>query len=79
MYNKQTAKQLMDALPSGKRHRGQPKTHWQNYVKDLAWSHFGLPAAKLPLVTRDHDTWRPNSSCCPATPKKQAGKGKYTE
>ena len=38
--------------------RGQPRTHWQNYVEDLAWSHFGIPPAKLPLAVGDWDAWR---------------------
>ena len=33
--HKRTAKQLMDALPSGKRSRGQLRTRWRNYVEDL--------------------------------------------
>ena len=58
MSHEQTAKQLMDALPSCKRLREQPRTHWWNYVKDLAWSCLGIPPAKLPLVAGDWDAWR---------------------
>ena len=36
MSHEQTAKQLMDALPSGKRPRGRPTTLWRNYIEDLA-------------------------------------------
>ena len=58
MSHKQTKKQLMDALPSGKRPGGQPRTRWQNYVEDLAWSHLEIPPVKLLLVARDRDPWR---------------------
>ena len=50
MSHQRTAKQLMNALPRGKRPRGRPRTCWRNYVEDLAWSRLGIPPAKLPLV-----------------------------
>ena len=53
--HKQTVKQLMDALPSGKRPRGRPKTRWRNYAEDLAWSRLGIPQAELPLAAGDRD------------------------
>ena len=62
----QTAKQLMDAPPSDKRHRGRPRIRWQNYVEDLAWSHLGIPPAKLPLVAGDWDAWRSQSKLLPS-------------
>ena len=52
------AKQLMDALPSGKKRRGRPRTRSQNYIEDLAWSRLGIPPAQLPLVAGDLDAWR---------------------
>ena len=55
--HEQSAIQLMNVLPSGKRLRGQPRTRRQNYVEDLAWSRFGIPPAKLLLVARDRDAW----------------------
>ena len=55
MSHKQTEKQLMDALPSGKGLEGNPRTCWQNYVEDLAWSCLGIPPPKLPLVAGDQD------------------------
>ena len=53
MSHEQTAKQLLVALPSGKRPIGRPRTRWQNYVEDLARSRLGIPPAKLPLVAGD--------------------------
>ena len=53
-----TAKQLMDALSSGKRPKRRPEPRWWNYVEDLAWSCFRIPAAKLPLVAGDRDPWK---------------------
>ena len=58
MSQEQTAKHLIDALPSGKRPRGRPRTCWRNYVEDLTWSRLGIPPAKLPLVAGDRDVWR---------------------
>ena len=49
MSHERTAKQLMDALPSGKSPRGRPRTRWRNYVEDLAWSRLGYLQAHLPL------------------------------
>ena len=37
MSHERKAKQLMNALPSGKRPRGRPRTRWWNYVEDLTW------------------------------------------
>ena len=58
MSLKRTAKQLMNALPRGKRPRGRLRTCWKNYVEDLGWSHLGIPRAELPLVAEDRDAWR---------------------
>ena len=69
MYNEQTAKQQMDALPSGKRLRGRPRTRWHNYVEDLAWSRLGIPPAKLLLVAGDQD-WRTQLELLPLQPQK---------
>ena len=62
--------ELMDAVPSGKRPRGQPRTRWRNYVEDLAWSRLGIPPAKLPLVAEDRDAWRCQLELLPAQPQK---------
>ena len=58
MSHERTANQLMDALPSGKRPRGRPRTDWRNCVEDLAWSRLGIPPTKLPLVAGHRDAWR---------------------
>ena len=58
MSHEQTAKQLMDALPSGKRGGGRPRTRWRNYVENLAWSRLRIPPVELPLVAGDRDAWR---------------------
>ena len=50
MSYEQKAKQLMNALPSGKKNREHPRTRWRNYVEKLAWSRLGIPQAKLPLA-----------------------------
>ena len=53
MSHERTAKQLIDALSSGKSPRGRPRTRWRNYVRNLAWSRLGIPPAKLLLVAGD--------------------------
>ena len=58
MSQERTAKQLMDAFPSGKRPSGRPRTRWRNYVEDLAWFRLGIPPTELPLVAEDWDAWR---------------------
>ena len=60
----------MDVLPSGKRPRERPRTRWRNYVEDLAWSLFGIPPAKLPLVARDWDAWRSQLELLSPQPQK---------
>ena len=55
MSHERKAKQLKDALPSGKRPRWRPRTGWRNYVENLAWSRLGIPPAELPLVTAGRD------------------------
>ena len=79
MFLKQIAKQLMAALPSGKRFiRGQPRTRWGNYAEDLAWSHLGISPAKLLLVAGDKvagdkDAWRSQLELLPLQPKRISG------
>ena len=68
--NERTAKQLMDALPSGKRPRGRPKTRWRNYVEDLAWSRVEIPPAELLLVAKDRNAWRSQLELLPPQPQK---------
>ena len=43
--HKQTAKQLLDALLSGKNPRERVRICWRNYAEDLAWSHIENPPA----------------------------------
>ena len=73
-----TAKQLMDALSSGKKPRGQPRTRWRNYAEDLAGSRLDtLPGSRLetlpeelPLVAKDRDVWRSQLELLPMQPQK---------
>ena len=55
MSHKRTAKQLINALPRGKRVRGRPRTRWRSYVEELAWSRLEIPPT---LVARDRDACR---------------------
>ena len=68
MSHEQTAKQLMDALPSGKGPKGRPRTLWRNYVKDLAWLRLKILPAKLPLVAGNRDAWRSQLQLLPRNP-----------
>ena len=70
MSHERTAKQLMDALPSGKRPKRRPRARWRNYVEDLAWSRLGISLAKLPLVAGDRDTWRSQLELLSPQPQK---------
>ena len=80
MSHERTAKQLMDALLSGKRPRRRARTRWRNYVEDLAWSRLGISPAELPLVAGDRNAWKSQLELLPSqTQKGQVGKGKYTE
>ena len=55
MSHEQTAKQIIDALPSGKRPRGRPRTCWQNWVEDQAWWRLKIPPTQLALVAGNRD------------------------
>ena len=55
MSHEKTVKQLMDALPSGIKPKGRPRTRWRNYVEDLTWLRLEIPPAKLPLVAGNRD------------------------
>ena len=57
MSHEQTAKQLMDALPSGKRLRGRPRTRWRNYVEDLA-GHVLEFHQQIATSWGDRNAWR---------------------
>ena len=69
MSHERTAKQLINALQVGKKPRGRPKTHWRNYVEDLAWSCLEIPPTKLPLVAGDGDAWRSQLELLPPKPR----------
>ena len=42
----------------GRRPKGHPRTRCRDYVEDLSWSRFGIPAEHLPFVAEDRDAWR---------------------
>ena len=74
MSHEQLAKQLVDILLIGKRSRGQPKSCWRIYAKNLAWSRLEMPPAELLLVARDRDAWRFQLKLLPPKPQKTSGK-----
>ena len=78
MSHEQTAKQLMDAIPSCKRPQVQPRTCWQNYVEDLAWSCLGIPPAELLLIAGDQDAWRSQFKLLPPQPQKNKWENENT-
>ena len=79
MSHEQTAKQLMDAFPSGKRPIGQPRTRWRNYVEDLALSRCGIPPAKLMLVAGERDAWSSQLKLLPPQPQKDKREKRNTQ
>ena len=66
MSDEQTAKHLTNALSSGKRPRGRPRTRWRDYVEGLAWSRFGIP----PVGSKDRDAWKSQLDLLPAQSQK---------
>ena len=50
------------------RPRGRPRTRWRDYVKDLSWSHLGIPPEHLPFVAQDRDARRPQLEQLPPRP-----------
>ena len=74
MSHERSAKQLMDALPSSKRPRERPRTRWQNYVEDLAWSRLGIPRKKLRQLQKIGMLGDRNRPATPETLIGQAGK-----
>ena len=75
MSHEQTAKQLMDALPSGKGLESDPELTggimlktWPGGVSKIAASYRSSGCLEIPT-----------QAAVPAIPEGQAGKGKYTE
>ena len=58
MPRERTAKKLLCSTPIGRRPIGRPRTRWRDYVKDLSWSCFGIPAEHLSFVAEDRDARR---------------------
>ena len=69
MSHKQTAKQLVDALSSGKSLEGNPELAGRIMLKS-SWSDLGIPPAELPLVAGDRDAWRCQFELLPPQPQK---------
>ena len=73
MFHEQTAKQLMDILPSGKRPRGQPRTCWQNYAEYLAWSRLEILPVSLLQVAGGWDAWKSQFQLLLPQPQRTSG------
>ena len=49
--------EVFQARPTGKRHRGRPRTRWRDYISRLAWEHLGVPQEELENVAGERDVW----------------------
>ena len=70
MSQERTAKKLLCSTPIGRRPRGRPRTRWRDFVEDLSWSCFGIPAEHLSFVTEDRNAWRIQLELLPTRPPK---------
>jgi len=63
-------KQALLAKVKRKRLVGQPRTRWQDYIKELGWNCLGLQPSELLAVVADHDVWRLNLELLPPQPSR---------
>ena len=49
--------EVFRAHPSGRRPPGRPRTHWKDYVSELAWVHFGIRPEELDKVAGEREVW----------------------
>jgi len=48
---------VFEAVPTGKRPRGRPRTRWREYMAGLCWERLGVPWAEVPRVASDREHW----------------------
>ena len=70
MSQERTAKKLLCSTPIDRRPRGRPRNRWRDYVKDLSWSHLGIPAEHLSFLAEDRDAQRIQLELLPPRPPK---------
>ena len=58
MPQERLARQVLQAIPTGKRPRGRPKTRWCHHISDLAWSCRDAGPAELPEIAVDREVSR---------------------
>ncbi|KAI3369677.1 hypothetical protein L3Q82_024519, partial [Scortum barcoo] len=39
-------REVFQACPTGRRPRGRPRTHWRDFVSQLAWERLGVPPGR---------------------------------
>nr|XP_049572422.1 uncharacterized protein LOC125965716 [Syngnathus scovelli] len=49
--------EVFRACPTGRRPRGRPRTHWRDYVSQLAWERLGIPRDELGEVAGEREVW----------------------
>ncbi|PWA22456.1 hypothetical protein CCH79_00015395 [Gambusia affinis] len=49
--------EVFRARPTGRRHWGRPRTHWRDYVSQLAWEKLGIPLEELEQMAGEREFW----------------------
>jgi len=49
--------EVFQALPTGRRPRGRPRTRWRDYISQLAWGRLGILRNELQSVAGEREAW----------------------
>jgi len=58
MPHERLVRQVLLAKLTGKRPRRRPRTRWNDYISDIAWSCLGVEPAELPKLAVDREVFR---------------------
>jgi len=69
MSHESLAKQVLLAKLTGKRPRDLPRSGWNDFIFDLAWSRVGVEPAELSEIAVDREVFQDLlQDCCPRFP-----------
>jgi len=49
--------EVFQSRPTGRRSRGRLRTHWRDYISQLAWECLGIPQNELESVAAEREVW----------------------
>ena len=74
MPQERLPKQVLSAIPNGKRPVGRPRLRWLNHIEGLGCNRLGLSLNEMKKeVVQDRDVWRLNLELLPPRPSRKSG------